>query len=238
MISMTSLFEMKMEFHPAECPGCGNQCEKALFGKGVRFFCDSCALDEKQRMRDESRRIECLAMAQAVIPAIYRETLKPELVCRDYLPALDLNPAKSFALVGQSNTGKTRVAYHMVRKAAEMGLKPFAVTSMAFRRAVSDRSAEGGKELIKAATVAQVLLLDDLGKGAGTETADEALLELLNTRRDRSRTTYFTMNGNGKWLAKKYGSDFGTAIAMRIASMCGHGSGEPLRIFKEKTGKE
>lgn len=221
----------------SRCPGCGIECDSVKIGMAVRFFCEPCEIVESDRKKKEARISSCMDSLRKCTPAEFWSIFEPARVCADYLPALDLDPSQSFGLVGRSFTGKTRLAYQALRKAAQIGLKPLAMTASHYRASATVKREEGGKERVREAFNSQVLLLDDVGKGAVTESGDEALFELLTYRRDNKKTTYWTSNGDGTWIASRYGESRGKAIAVRLASMCGHGSGEPLRIFKEKTGK-
>ena len=72
---------------------------------------------------------------------------------------------------------------------------------------------------MKAAKFAQALLIDDIGKGANTETADEAFFDLLSHRRDNRMLTHWTCNGGSAWMAKRFGPDRGPAIIKRLSDL-------------------
>lgn len=220
---------------PATCPGCGSECEAVRFGVGVRYVCDPCADADKARRAALERRERALAALGEVMPADFAAKIDPDRINEGIRPALEMSGREGIGLIGKTGTGKTRVAFHLLRKAAEAGLMPYAVTASKFRRAVSMRhdSEEGGRsaELIRACRFARVLLLDDVGKGAATDTADEALFDLLTERRDNQRVTIWTSNGNGKWIAARYGADRGPAIAIRLANLAGCNGKGTGRIF-------
>jgi DNA replication protein DnaC len=62
-----------------------------------------------------------------------------------------------------------------------------------------------------------LLLIDDLGKAPSTERADAELEELIEVRGANMLPTFWTANGSGEWLIKRFGPDRGDALVRRLA---------------------
>jgi DNA replication protein DnaC len=223
-----------LDTSPDTCPGCGGECESVTFGGVKRFMCEPCSAADKARRVSEARRMECLDLWREITPVDFQARLDPSLLHKSLVPALSLDGSEGAGFIGTTRAGKTRVAYYLLKKAAHALKKPYAITASRYRQAAADKFSNDGvaREILQACRFAQALLLDDVGKGSTTEGGDEALYELLTERRDNRRVTFWTANGDGKWIAARYGPDRGPAIATRLANLagcCGPGTG---RIFK------
>lgn len=218
---------------PGTCPKCGSECNFVQWGKARLVECDPCATSEKAMRRAKDRRAECLAAWVTITPPEFQEPIQPALLAAHLLPALELSGTEGAGLIGPSYIGKTRVAYALLRKAALAGLKPYAITGSKLRQAATMRATDQAeREKLKSAQYAQALLIDDVGKGSVTEAGDEAIYDLLNERRDKKRLTFWTANGNGKWIAARYHADRGPAIAFRLANLAGYTTKGTGRIFQ------
>lgn len=219
------------------CPGCGSECEAVRFGGSLRYLCDSCAAAEAGRRRHEARRVECLEMWRDVTPLEFQEVVQPDRLPEVFRKVMALPGTEGVGLIGPSGTGKTRLGYRLLKKASAAGLKPYAITQSLFRQAVADRTSDDrdaqarARTRLQAARHAQALLLDDVGKGARTDAADEALYELLTHRRDKRLVTHWTANQGSAWIASRYGADRGPAIAVRLAHLAGCHAPGTGRIF-------
>lgn len=225
---------LELSTYPAICPGCGSECEAVKFGAGERFLCDPCADADRARRRGLERRQKALAMLDKIIPEDFVQKIDPARINVGIRPALALSGTEGVGLIGGTGAGKTRVAYHLLRKAAAAGRMTYAICASRYRQCVALQHAREGStaEILRACRFAQVLLLDDVGKGNTTEGGDEALFDLLTERRDHRRATIWTANGDGRWIAARFGADRGPAIAMRLANLAGcYGEGTG-RIFK------
>lgn len=221
---------------PGTCPKCGSECNFVQWGKVQLIECDPCADAEKEARRAKERRAECLAAWTDITPPEFQTPIDPAIIAQNapyLLPALQLDGTEGVGLIGTSYIGKTRIAYALLRKAAFAGLKPYAITGSKLRQAATMRATDPvEREKLKAAQYAQALLIDDIGKGSVTEAGDEAIYDLLNERRDRKRLTFWTANGNGKWIAARFHADRGPAIAFRLANLAGYTVKGTGRIFQ------
>lgn len=229
---------------PAVCPGCHNLCEAVKFGGALRYFCDPCADAETAARRAAWRESECLSVWLEVTPAEFQVKLQREKLHPGLLPALETDGLQGVGLIGSNGSGKTRIAYALLHRAAKAGRKVYAITASLYRQSAADRATRDNEaagralERLRSARHCQCLLLDDVGKGAKSEAGDEALFELLTHRRDNRLCTHWTANGNGQWLAARYGEDRGPAIAVRLAHLAGCLSKGEGRIFTASAGRE
>lgn len=229
------MFDLTEE--PATCPGCHQPCAAVRFGKALRYLCDPCSDAEKAARRAASRRAECMAIWAEVVPTEFQVMIERDRLHPALLPALDLDGLQGVGMIGASHSGKTRVACALLRKASQAGKACYVTTASLYRQAAADRHTRDTEtsgralERLRSARNAPVLLLDDVGKGARSESGDEALYELLTHRRDNGLVTHWTANGNGKWIAARYGEDRGPAIAVRLANLAGCTGRGTGRIF-------
>lgn len=217
------------------CPGCGLQVPvRRGFGR-TWYECEPCQHKEQEERKKKEKRDHCVSVWHQITPPqyqikIYRERIHPAIAL-----AMDIDMGTGVGLVGVSGAGKTRVAFWLLRRAAERGLRPARVTAAEFREAVSQRhsdskeTASRAEEIVRTALRAKALVLDDIGKGASTKTGDESLFNLLEHRSAENLLTIWTANGGSKWLKKRLGPDYGPAICRRLVHLTGCNNGS--RIF-------
>lgn len=230
------------DFSPikATCPGCGEACESVQFGKSIRYLCDPCAAADAARARHLDRRNECIFSWRKHTPEEFQQTIDRDRINPSILPALDQSGMEGVAIIGPSGGGKTRIAYALLKKAALAGKKTYALTQSLFRQFVADKHgndhelATVARNRLAIARNVPFLLLDDIGKGATTETSSEALYELLEHRRGKRLVTHWTANNGSSWIVSRYGHDRGPAIAIRLANLAGCYSPGTGRIFIQK----
>ena len=226
------------------CPGCGQDVPFFIVWKRRMAECAPCQAAERERKRCNQRREDALSLWSDVTPPGFQRKIEPYLIANEIRPALDLDGATGVGFAGASGSGKTRVAYVLLRRAAARGLMPFAVTAAEYRQASanrhhSDPTVRGAAVgTLRNAHQCQALLLDDIGKGATTATGDEALYDLLNDRRDNNRLTFWTANGGAKWLKKRFGPDHGPAIIKRMVDLITPNGGKPQIFVCGGGGKE
>ena len=207
------------------CPGCGMEVPFYLaWGKRLAE-CEPCQAAEKERKRILRRKEDALSAWLDTTPIGFQKKIEPYLIATELRPALDLDGATGVGFAGASGSGKTRIAYVLLRRAAARGLMPFSVSASEYRQASANRhhsdpfTRGAAVGILRNAHQCQALLLDDIGKGASTPTGDEALYDLLNDRRDSGRLTFWTANGSSGWLKKRFGPDHGPAIIKRMLDL-------------------
>ena len=242
---------MDSEFHRllkpdgiGACPGCGVDVAFFIVWGKRMAECEPCQAAEKERRRFVRRKEDTLAGWLDTTPPAFQKTIEPYRIAPAIRPALDLDGMTGVGLAGTSGCGKTRVAYALLRMAAARGLMPYSVTAAEYRQAAANRhhndpSVRGDAvATLRNAHNAQALLLDDIGKGATTATGDEALYDLLNDRRDNHRLTFWTANGGGEWLRKRFGPDMGPAILRRMVDVATPPGGKKQIFVCSEDGKE
>lgn len=209
----------------ATCPGCGEPCQEVTFGKKVFYECTWCAEKEDRKRIFRERTDRTLGQWRETVPPDMQRPLDRSLLHPAIAAALDTDGMSGCAFIGPSDSGKTRVAYALLKRAAMAGMTVFSATHPELRKAASRQNDRDGKEsdasreFLKACRNAQALLIDDLGKGSRTEGADEALFDILNHRRDHRLLTHWTANAGSEWLRARFDADRGPAIVLRLARL-------------------
>ena len=207
------------------CPKCGVDCEWVDALGREWPTCSACADAEKQERATRERQDKGFEQWRNVTPPDFQVKPDPERGHPLLAKARQEYTHGGAALIGPSGEGKTFTAYQLLKREAFAGRTVFACTHSALREAISHRHhadpQKSGKagELINACKYSQAWLLDDLGKGASTETADEGLYEVLNYRADRKLTTIWTSQQGSAWLKSRFGPDRGPAIVTRLARL-------------------
>ncbi len=211
---------------PIDCPACGRPALAVTLMGRTFTECDPCAKSEQARREAESRQIRAVEAWKARTPSEMQRALNWGLVAPEIAKAQNADVLQGVALIGSTDSGKTRVGYWILKKlAVNHGMTGQAVTHAEFRKAASSvnnndhHRADAAHTLIQLCRNVPALLIDDVGKGATTETADEAFFDLLTFRRDNSRLTLWTANAGSKWLAQRFGPDRGPAIITRLAAL-------------------
>jgi DNA replication protein DnaC len=210
------------------CRECGGAFSfEPLEMNGRRLFepdyCDPCAETlSSQRSKQEQRRAEEASKNRFLdsIPPIYRETDKTKItsilrnLIRDWTGG-------SVGIIGPSGEGKTRTAVILLEKTHSRKSTMF-LSSSNFGKIVASQfsddplrrnTAEG---IIARAYHADVLLLDDVGKGRMTDRAEAELHDLLEHRTSWKKTTIWTANSNARQLHDMFTADRADAILRRL----------------------
>ena len=207
------------------CHQCGGAARRVMFGGKPFILCDPCFAEEKNQREVLDLRASYLAAWDSQCPSGFRIQIDPKRLHPALVPALDMSGFEGVALIGQAGSGKTRIAWQLLRRAAAAGKSVYAITHSAFRTAGNNRHdrdpmiASAARETVSRTHKAQVLLIDDIGKGSPTETSDEAIFELLTYRRDNNLATHWTANAGSNWLRARFGADKGPAIILRLRDL-------------------
>jgi DNA replication protein DnaC len=209
---------------PATCPGCqGPALTYTLLGRQF-IECGPCYAAEQARREAETRRKRAVAVWEAQTPADMAKTLNWASIAPKLRHVQTADETRGIALVGKTDTGKTRLGYWLLKKLAVYhGVTGRLVRHTDLRKAASSTNhnnkqiADAATTLIESCRSVPCLVLDDIGKGATTETADEVFFDLLTHRRDNNLLTHWTANAGSDWLARRFGSDRGPAIITRLA---------------------
>jgi hypothetical protein len=141
-----------LDTSPDTCPGCGGECESVTFGGVKRFMCEPCSAADKARRVSEARRGECLDLWREITPVDFQTRLDPSLLHQSLVPALSLDGSEGAGFIGTTRAGKTRVAYYLLKKAAQALKKPYAITASRYRQAAADKFSNDGvaREILQA----------------------------------------------------------------------------------------
>lgn len=227
-----------VQHEDAPCPHCGQTVQWFSIGNTpAKPDCPPCHAAEKERRRLTERREQCLARWMDITPPEMQQRLIPSLLAPELRDALALDGTHGVGFAGPGNAGKTRVAYHLLKKAANRGLWPYAVTDAALREAANLKTAfepatrNAAASVIKQAHTADVLLIDDIGKAACTERGNAALFELINERHAERKRTIWTTNASSDYLREQFGPDRGPPLLRRMMELAGKTQHGPGYIF-------
>lgn len=134
---------------------------------------------------------------------------------------------RGLTIVGEPGSGKTRLAVLLAAAAATLGVWPKFLSAGTLRSAAF-ASFEASDKLIKEYTKPRLLVLDDLGKGAPSNQADELAFQILDNRTMDEKSTIVTSQYSPELLAARFndeqtakgvlrriGSDFNETIILK-----------------------
>ena len=199
-----------------------------LFSRKMDFrvLCDSC--EEKHRLESEQKeqqeRVERFKNAfEDICPPLYRDTD----LGRIYAPFAEVALNYQFnstgiLLEGPPGTGKTRAAWHILKRMVEAGKSCYGLTSTQFAKFAADQWHSNNDEkgiaceAMERCRRTSVLLLDDLGKQKMTDRSELELYDVLEWRTTNLKPTIITTNASGEQLARMLSEDRRNAILLRI----------------------
>lgn len=151
---------------------------------------------------------------------IYRDTDPAKLPMgrEKYLAIINHSfSAGSVIIVGKTGSGKTRVAFQLIRREIFLGRKVRVASASQFRTGLTESRRAGHDRYLQDLIYADVTFLDDLGQISGTDAATEAIHELLEKRTARRKDTVITTQDGARQLAGRFASpEAGEAICRRI----------------------
>lgn len=144
----------------------------------------------------------------------------------------------SLCIHGETGLGKTRAAFAILSRFHEVGWSVYALhagdawdklpevrgLASAARLQYDDdtKVAQGARECLRRARVAQILLLDDIGKeragsdGLLSEAVSEAFFSLVEFRLAHQMPTIWTCNSDADTLLARFGEDRGRPLMRRL----------------------
>lgn len=195
-------------------------------GDPADLVCDHCDAEAERKNRaaisamereKETRRAGWFAEK---VPELYRTTddlLVPRWA-REIAAAWNPQDRYGITILGASNTWKTRAATRVLEKAFLAGKQIEFRQAGDLRREINRLAREGNDSaMLKELCLTPVLLVDDIGNQAFTETAEEFMLALFEGRTARNLPTLVTTQfPSDEFLSKFSNRRIGTAIARRI----------------------
>jgi DNA replication protein DnaC len=217
------------------CPNCGDEYEVETVewnGRTVfrQKYCFPCA-ETLQRREDEARnRAEAERRAKriseafdAICPPLYRSTDVDRLPEPFLTEAVGWEwSARGLGLVGLAGKGKTRTAYHILRRMLEQGKSVVATSAPSFARLCVDQFADDRQRRAEAESTlkqihkADVWFLDDLGKQRMTDRGEMELYAVLEHRTASMLPTIWTANAKSAVLLEMFSQDRGEPIMRRL----------------------
>lgn len=205
----------------------------------VTFCCYQCR-DEQQRQcpgvfyqEGESRSYLCktcehsdrVEMFSSYCPPLYRENDLARLPARQYRQAMEWQfSSKGLLLMGDSGTGKTRVAWALLRRILIEDSKRYSFAwfdCVSFGHSISKRYREDtAEEWLEEMSQKYILFFDDLGKLKLTERAEAELFGLIERRCANQLPIIATTNDTGDSLASRMTDNRGPAMIRRLREFC------------------
>jgi DNA replication protein DnaC len=185
--------------------------------------CEKNAEAEEKASKEEADRQRKITQWETICPDLYRGTdifrLPPY-----YRTAIEKwkYGSMGLAFVGTHGKGKTRAAFQILHKEHFAGRRCMAINATDLSAKALEKFDDNPKVKTKArddlynCRRADILLLDDLGKGKLTDRAEEELYDLLEKRTTRRVPTIWTANAGGDDLLGKLSADRGPAILRRL----------------------
>jgi DNA replication protein DnaC len=196
----------KTLFAPTKCDPCT---EKAITSHTEEVY-----INAKKASRNRFRQM---------IPPIYLDT-RPERLSRlltQYSEMWEYNPM-GIGFVGMSGKGKTRAAVLLLERMHEKGKTTFFISATDLTLNAANQFADNpttkdiAKSILTMTKSAEVLVLDDLGKGRMTDRAESELYDLLEYRTSRKFPTIWTSNSDSRGLHAMFSQDRADAIIRRL----------------------
>lgn len=158
-----------------------------------------------------------------ICPPLYRQTDPAKLNQELFKKVMEWEySAKGLMLVGPSGTGKTRMAWQVVRRELENKKKVKYFDSVAFGHecARAFKEEDGGEWIDKLAR-RDLLFFDDLDKGKFTERVEAELFGLVERRISYCRPLLVTSQVGGEEFLKKFAQPArGLGILRRLKEFC------------------
>lgn len=196
----------KEYFAPTICPKCVKTAEA----------------EERAEKIEEDRRLK-LQRWEAICPELYRGTdiFRLPDYYRIGVERWRYCPI-GLAFVGTHGIGKTRAAFQLLHREHFQGRRCMAINATVLSAMAIEKFDDNYRVKAKARDEltncrrADILLLDDLGKGKLTDRAEEELYDLLERRTSSRIPTIWTANAGGDDLLPKLSKDRGPAIIRRL----------------------
>lgn len=187
---------------------------------------DSCYDDHRRRQRAAARVADEAARAEdwkKICPLEYRKPLDwSKRNCKRPIYQAVMNwpfGAKGLLILGRTGLCKTRFAYKLLEREFLVGRKIMAYHHSDLRLKSSMLAKEDMKQLERFMDLlikAEILLVDDLGKGNLTPASEEAFAYMIDGRYRANRPCVFTTNDVMDQLAQRFSDEYRDAVMRRI----------------------
>jgi len=214
------------------CTSCGSTFDAEDIFMGERLLwsittCDPCNEKEVAAQEEQERKKRLEARKTQFwcdVPPLYQGTDKSQLQGQ-LVAVIDAweYGTKGIGFIGKSGAGKTRAAVLLLQRIAMDGksicfMKSVKLTKYAADKFSDDKyEAEIAKEKIRQAYRSKLLLIDDIGKGRLSPTAEELLFDIIDERTERGLPIIWTSNSGAKALREMLSQDRADALIRRLA---------------------
>lgn len=220
-----------MTYQKATCTDCkvSFTFEPIMMGNKILFAptkCDPCTDKALTNYNEEvyiNAKKGSRKRFEQMIPPIYLDTL-PERLSRlltQHSEMWEYNPM-GIGFIGQSGKGKTRASVLLLERMHDDGKTTFYISATDLALNSANQFADNpttkdiARSILTMCRTAQVLVIDDLGKGRMTDRAESELYDLLEYRTSRKVPTIWTSNSDAEGLHRMFSHDRATAIIRRL----------------------
>jgi len=186
--------------------------------------CDKCILKERAEQDAKENNRRASFEWERLCPTLYRDTDIKRL--EPHFQAIIANwqyGPKGIGFLGNPGVGKTRTALMILKKHLWLGKKCAAVSSTRFEILCRDQFSsneeirDAVREKIEGIRDADLLLLDDVGKGKMTERVELEFYDLLEHRTSWMKPTIWTANSDSDQLLASMSFERGESIMRRLS---------------------
>jgi hypothetical protein len=189
-------------------------------------MCDTClekAIQSEEEKWEETVKANREKLFWEEIPPLYQGT-DPSRLREDVLHAINTytyNPT-GLGIIGVSGAGKTRAAVMLLHRLHTQNRSVCFIKATEITLVARDRySDEPTIKNLATGRIARfyksdVILIDDIGKGRLTPTAEELLFDVIDRRNENMLPTLWTSNMNAKGLQQAFSEDRGDALIRRL----------------------
>jgi DNA replication protein DnaC len=205
------------------CEHCGCRFAGIVIWGTPQRVCESCTeqyLAKQGQGASEDARKHAF---RSTMPPLFHDSDPKRLpgIITDAVASYQYGP-RGLAFVGEAGSGKTRGMYLLLERLATAGHRVEFITATDITRYSAEKfSNEPGIEAaanskLRAIRRADALLIDDLGKGRATPTAEETLYDVLNYRTESMLPTFWTSNAGSNDLHRMFSADRADALLRRL----------------------
>jgi hypothetical protein len=192
-----------------------------------KIYCDPCCdLNEQDRQRaaQDERARDLRDQWETLCPPIYRDTDVAKLprpkILADVM-AWRYGP-KGLVLHGATGLGKSRSAWLLLEREFQAGRRARVMntTSALKYSAMFTHSCESALHWVEEMSACRLLFMDDIFKCRMTDSFEQALFAIIETRTSNGLPIIATTNDSGSSLVERMSQDRGGALIRRLREFC------------------
>jgi DNA replication protein DnaC len=213
-----------------QCQDCGTPVtySPVVWGGKELFtirLCEPCGV-EQRAIREQAEKQRAAKQADelwaTICPPRYADTEPSRLPQRQLAEVLAWRyQPTGLLLYGETNTGKTRSIWLLLRSLFDLGYRMTCLTSGSFSRQSSDFGGSGkSEEWADGLIRVPILFIDDIGKGRLTERNEADLFDIIEQRLAHKRPLLLTTNMVGDSIKDRMDPDRGEPLIRRLRESC------------------